>query len=161
MKTFISKNSYNMKKLQILLSVILILGVVFYALMIISDDNTCTSVRKFTKTCALPAIQTTNTDKTWAEANITETGGYVETDTWTTVTDSSIKSDVIPAANVFTNGLDTSFDSIIETDTNYKITYKWKDTLEIYISKDRNWTERVVKNWVDLSRDEINSYYKK
>jgi hypothetical protein len=148
-----------MKKLSILASVLMVLAFIFYSLVIISKDNECTSVRKY----LCEKRDKTQIVNTWA---IADTQSWVLSDTWSLVNtgellviDDKVRADITPAWDLFTKWLDTALTKIISKDTSYELVYEWDDSLIVDISKDRYWTEKVVINGKQLSRDEINAYF--
>ncbi|MDD2486835.1 MAG: hypothetical protein PHS92_00485 [Candidatus Gracilibacteria bacterium] len=134
-----------MKKLSILISIGLITATFFYSLDIISENNACTSVRKYD--CLKRGISQQDLKATDSSSQ--------------TTIDEKLKNDLLGASDLFIKGYDTVFAKIDSQADFYKVIYSGKDNIEVDIVKDSNWIQSVTINSKSLSRDEINGFFKK
>ncbi len=138
----------------------MILASIFYSLIIISDNNKCTSVRSYackkTQVKSDTLINSWSIESTWA---IWQKGWNMEENLGTLVTDETTIKDVKPSWDMFTKWLETEFKSITDNGDQYILDYAGKDNLRIYMAKDRSWVEKVIKNGISLSRQEINQAF--
>lgn len=148
-----------MKKFSIYISIFLVLGSFFYGLTIISNDNQCTSVRKYLSEC-----KTATTNEVQVIPKVTGTVKNIapEVEKKEKTIDYALVSYIlINTSSYFIGWLETWFDKIIDKETYYEVVYSWKDNVIVDIAKDKNKVISVLINWVWMSNEEITKIFLK
>lgn len=148
-----------MKKFSIITSIILILASFFYWLIIISNDNKCTSVRKYWPECKnLISSWTTSTQQ---ESTWTKVTKPVQINQEKTLDYALVSYILINTSSYFITWYETWFDKIIDKNTYYEVVYSWKDSIIVDIAKDKNKVISVIINWIPMSGDDIKTIFDK
>lgn len=154
-----------MKNFSIITSVILILASFFYWLIIISNDNKCSSVRKYSPECKTSVSSWTTLiqpESTWAKVNsweqVTEP---VQINQEKTLDYALVSYILINTSSYFIAGYETWFDRIIDKGLYYEVVYSWKDKIIVDIAKDKNKVISVSINWISMPANEITDIFSK
>lgn len=156
-----------MKKFSIFLSVLLALASFFYGLSIISKDNSCTSVRKYSPECK-PALTATSATVPIVTKEIPEPETEIKKIANETKVQKEITIDyaltsyiLINTSSFFIGWYETWFEKIVDKWTYYEVIYSWKDKISVDIDKDKNKVMSVNINWNMMAEDKINEIFSK